>query len=620
MDEAVAVLLGNNIEDSSVEVIRSDIKKEIRITTLLPKDIFTFPWSGHIGIRMLDEAMDVLYRYNSALIFTNTRSQCEIWYQRILEADPNLSGKIAMHHGSIGKDIRAWVEEALYNGELKAVVCTSSLDLGVDFRPVEAIIQVGGPKGINRFIQRAGRSGHRPGMPARIYFLPTHAMELLEGSALREGINRGKLESRVPYIRSFDVLLQYLMTLACGGGFHEETVYNEVKTSFSYESISRNEFNWCIQFLQTGGKALAAYDEFKKTGKDRQGIIRVANKMTALRHLLGIGTIVGDQSLMIKYENGRKIGSIEEMFINRLTPGDVFWFAGRSLEITDIKGLDVFVRNAKSTKAIVPSWQGGRMPLSSQFSEMIREVIAQNKRGVINHPELKSLQPLLDLQKKLSSLPSKDQLLIEYLESTEGFHLLVYSFEGRLVHEGLGALLAWRIARHMPISFTIAMNDYGIELLSDQPFLLSIKELRKILSLKDLSQDLEQSISQVEMARKKFREIAFISGMIFKGYPGKMKKDRYLQTSTSLLFNVFHDYDPDNLLYLQTYDEVRTFQLEEGRLQEALERISKQEIILETPERATPFAIPILVDRLREKLSTEKLEKRIEKMKLVTND
>lgn len=616
MDEALAVLLGDSLMEGQYKVVKANIKKEIEVVSILPDEIDRFPWAGHLGIKLLYKVLPVIEQGQSTLIFTNTRAQCEIWYQQILEVAPDLAGAIAMHHGSISRELRDWVENALHEGILKAVVCTSSLDLGVDFRPVENIVQIGSPKGVARFMQRAGRSGHQPGALSKIYFVPTHALELMEAAALRQAINYGELESRIPYIRSFDVLIQYLITLAVSEGFRPKDIFKEIKRTFSYNSISQEEWAWLLDFITTGGASLYAYDEYKKV-EIEDGLFKVTSRRIAMRHRLQIGTIVSDASLQIKYVKGGRLGSIEEWFIAQLKPGDIFWFAGRSLEFVRIKDMTVQVRRSKKKTGKVPSWLGGRMPLSSQLAAFLRMKMHQAKLGQLNDIELEKLLPLIQLQQERSTIPSEKEFLMEYFQSKEGYHLLFYPFEGRYVHEGMGALIAYRLSRLKPISFSIAMNDYGFELLSDIEIPIAQALDQGLLSTKNLRRDIEASINSVEMARRRFRDIASISGLIFKGFPGKQKKEKHLQSSSQLFFDVFNDYEPNNLLLLQAYDEVMTFQLEEIRLRQALERIGQQKIILSQPDKATPFSFPIIVDRLRERLSSEKLADRIRRMKLM---
>jgi len=614
MGKAINVLL-HSYNNEQIKVIKAEIEKEVEVNCLIPDKIERFPWAGHLGLTMMEKVVPIIQKSKSTLIFTNTRAQCDIWYQKILEADPDLAGIIAMHHGSVSKDLRTWVEEALYDGRLKAVVCTSSLDLGVDFRPVETIIQIGSPKGVSRFLQRAGRSGHRPGAKSVIHFVPTHALELVEAAALRQAIDEKKLENKIPYIRSFDVLIQYLMTLAVSEGFDQDMIYQEVLKTYCYESITQEEWSQILSFLIHGSQSLAAYDEYQKVIVE-DGIYKVIDRKIALRHKMSIGTIVSDAMMQVKFISGKRIGSVEEWFIAQLSPGDVFWFAGRCLELVRIKDMAAQVKVSKKKTSRIPSYMGGRISLSSMMSEALRDQLYRYAEGKDVHQEVEVLRPLLELQQERSLLPRRDELLIEYFEDKEGCHLLFYPFEGRYIHEGMAALIAHRISMKESISFSLAMNDYGFELLSDKPIDVDHYVTTELFTSDDLDVDIQSTINGVEMARRQFRDIARISGMIFQGFPGKKKKDRHLQSSSQLIFNVFKDYEPDNLLYQQTYDEVMTFQLEEARLRSVLSKIRQQHIIISRPPKATPFAFPIMVDRLREKLTSERLSDRIANMKL----
>lgn len=626
-------------------LVRSNISKPIEMHTIFPDKVEHYPWAGHLGLKLSKKLLPIIEASTSTLIFTNTRGQAEIWYHHLLDSAPELAGVMALHHGSLDRNLREWVEKALDEGRLKAVVCTSSLDLGVDFRPVETVVQIGGPKGVARFAQRAGRSGHRPDAVPRIWFLPTHALELVEAAALREAVNGGIVEARQPMVRSFDVLVQYLVTLSVGDGFDPKRLYDEVRSTFCFSTITPEEWNWALTFITTGGKSLLAYDEFQKCIVDEDGLVRVVDRRIALRHRLSIGTIVGEAALAVKFISGGHIGTIEEYFINQLRPGDVFWFAGRSLEFVRVKDLTAYVVKSKATKGKIPSWQGGRMPLSSYMAKVLREQFnlppqptlpgrggeipsttgpshltpspsrkEKGEKAASLNPEMAAVQPLLDRQREHSIVPDEDELLIERFESKEGHHVVVYPFEGRLVHEALGSLLAFRMSLLRPMTFSIAMNDYGFELLSDEPIPIEEAIDNDFFSETDLLEDLQRSLNATEIARRKFRDIASIAGLVFKGMPGRPVKERHMRGNSSLFFDVFTDHEPDHLLLRQAYDEAFNLQLELPRLHAVLQRIARMRIVLKDPGRFTPFAFPIIVDRLREKLTSEQLEDRIRKM------
>lgn len=616
LDQALEVLTGSPSSNPHAKVIvKANIEKALYIESILPETVEKFPWAGHLGIRLMDQIFPIIEKSTTTLLFTNTRSQTEIWYKKLLEAKPELAGLMAMHHGSLSNEIRNWVEEELHRGKLKLVICTSSLDLGVDFRPVETTIQVGSPKGVARFLQRAGRSGHSPGAESRIYFLPTNSLELLESAALQMAIEQKVFEQRKPLERSFDVLVQYLVTLAVGGGFKEKQIFEEIKNTFAYRNITTEEWQWALKFITTGGESLGQYDEFFKVDIEND-TYKVTRRKIAMRHRLSIGTIVSDPAIKIKYVTGGYIGTVEESFITYLKPGDTFWFAGRSLEYVRIKEFTLQVNKSRKNRGLIPKWMGGRMPLSSQLAEMIRQKLNEAANGIYTGIELIKLQPLLELQGRWSAIPQSNQILIERLQSTEGFHVFFYPFEGRAVHEVMAALIAYRISKIEAISFSIAMNDYGFELLSDKEIPLEEALELDLFSKQNLLDDIHQSINGTEMAKRKFRDIASIAGLIFMGYPGKNISNKHLQASSQILYDVFSTYDPNNLLVHQAMHEVLTLQLEQSRLFEAMDRIGKQEIIIKSLKRPGPFAFPIMVDRLREKLTSEKLEDRILKMKL----
>jgi len=615
LQQAQEVLLGVDSEAYHNSVlIKAQIHKKIKVISIIPDKMETYPWRGHMGLHLIDEVAKIIKASKTTLIFTNVRSACEIWFQRLLEKYPEFAGEMAMHHGSINRETRLWVEQAIRDEELKVVVCTSSLDLGVDFAPVETIIQVGGPKGVARFLQRAGRSGHQPGKESVIYFLATHAIELIEASALKKAVENNVIEDRVPYLNSWDVLVQYLNTLAVSDGFFPDDIFKEIKGTFCYQAMTEENWNWILNFISNGSQSLQAYDEYKKVEIEEDGRYKINSRLIAMHHRMQIGTIVGDAVVNVKFMSGGYIGTIEEWFVSKLKPGDTFIFAGKQLELFRVRNMQVLVRKADpKKKSKVVSWMGGRMALSAQMSELLRQELYRANTDNLS-PELKALQPLFARQRKESIVPGDDQFLIETFKTREGYHAIFYPFEGRFVHEALASLLAYRISLLLPISFSLAYNDYGFELLSDQEIDMQNVLDNNLFSTEYVHHDLQKSLNATEMARRKFRDIAVIAGLVFTGFPGKMVKTKHLQSGSQLLFEVFRDYEPDNLLFQQAYRETFEHQLEEGRLIMALERIRNQDIIWKQCLKPTPFSFPVITDRLREKLSSETLAERIKKM------
>ncbi|WP_370086599.1 ligase-associated DNA damage response DEXH box helicase [Ekhidna sp.] len=615
LPQAKRVLLGEDLYKDAVS-IKSNIEKKIEVTSVMPDEVEKFPWSGYLGVKLLDKVLPIIHESNTTLLFTNTRSQTELWYQAILKEAPELAGIIAMHHGSMDQNIRGWVEDALHEGKLKLVVCTSSLDLGVDFRPVDTVIQIGGPKGVSRFQQRAGRSGHGPGEVSRIYFVPTHSLELIEGAALRSAIKEGKFEQRKPLEKCLDVLIQYLVTLSVSGGFRPLEILEEIKQTYCYRLLTADEWNWALEFITTGGSTLGEYDEFSRVYNDN-GIYKIINNKAAHRHKLSIGTIVGDPAMSIKLISGGHLGTVEESFVAKLNPGDRFWFAGQNLEFIRIKDLTVLVKKSKRKSGLTPAWGGGRLPLSSLLSDQIRNKLQLVIEGNFTDPELQKIKPILELQSRMSMIPDKGSLLIEKVETEHGHHLFFFTFEGMFVHEVLVGLIAYRISKLQRITFSISMNDYGFELLSDQEIAIDEALELDLFSEENIFQDIQESVNMTEMAQRKFRDVATIAGLIFQGYPGKNIKARHLQASSGILFKAFKEYDESNLLLKQAMDEVLTLQLDQSRFMEAIRRINSQKIVVKETQKPTPFAFPILVDMIRrERLSTEDITDRILKMQM----
>ncbi|MBL7741968.1 MAG: ligase-associated DNA damage response DEXH box helicase [Chitinophagaceae bacterium] len=618
LEEAKDVLL-SPLQQEGV-IVKADMDKEIEVESIFPDEIEKYPWAGHLGIKLAHKLIPIIEQSRTTLIFINTRGMSETWYQTLLDIHPGLAGSIALHHGSVDMELRTWVEENLHSGRLKAVVCTASLDLGVDFRPVETVIQVGSPKGVARFLQRAGRSGHSPDAVSKIFFLPTHSLELAEAAALKKAIKEKMIESRMPMLLCYDVLIQYLNTLAISDGFVPEQIFREIKRTYCYRELVPEEWEQLIHFISSGGKALYQYDDYKKT-EIEDGIYKIKSRKLAMRHRLHIGTIVSESMMKVRFISGGYVGVIEEWFISRLEPGDVFTLAGRNLEYVMCKEMTAYVKKSNAKKSKVPSWQGGRMPLSANLGKKLRETLdrrmeVSNQGSNEPEAELLALEPLFDLQEKVSHVPKQHELLIEQIETKDGFHLFVYPFEGRLVHEAMAAILAWRISRIRPITFSFAMNDYGFELLSDQPIPVDDSNVYELFSPANLLADIQRSVNSTEMAKRKFRDIAAIGGLIFQGMPGEKKKARHLQASASLLFSVFSEYEPENVLLRQSYQEVLDQQMEEVRLRDMLQRIQHSKIVITFPQQLTPFCFPIKVDSMREDLSSEKLEDRVKKMQV----
>jgi ATP-dependent Lhr-like helicase len=687
LEEAMRTLVG----PAPCTLVQGRIVKALQIDTLLPPDPGRFSWGGHLGAQMLEPVAAEIASSSTTLVFTNTRSQAEAWYQMLLNAHPEWAGIVALHHGSLAKEARDWVEAGLKAGRLKAVVATSSLDLGVDFLPVERVLQIGSAKGIARLLQRAGRSGHAPGRASRVTLVPTNTLELVEGVAARRAVRAGRIESRHTPDKPLDVLVQHLVTVALGGGFTADALYDEIVTVPAYRDLAREEFDWTLAFVERGGDSLRAYPEYHRV-QCIDGTYRVPDRGIARRHRMSVGTIVSDAAMQVKWMTGGTIGTMEESFLARLKPGDCFVFAGRVLEFVRTQDMAAYVRKATRPRGVIPVWGGGRMPLSSELADAVLEVLDDVSRALPSgaaakellagpsiedglagpgartrprparasraraaatseamaatavtmtldgtpigrpatpsspatstpsadvafaDPELQAAAPMLTTQLALSHLPGPDRLLVERLKSREGHHLYLYPFAGRNVHIGLAGLLAWRLADGQPNTFSISINDYGLELLAAEPVDLGRLTGGEAFAEDHLMDDILASLNARELAQRRFREIARIAGLVFTGYPGAPKAMRQIQASSSLFFEVFRKYDAGNRLLSQADREVLSQELEIGRLGATLGRL--RTVPLDVVELAvpSPFALPLMVERFRERLTTEKLSDRIARL------
>lgn len=613
LEQAARALVGVDVGRTEPLLVRGPSDRPTEVCCLLPEAIERFPWSGHLGIRLLDQVIERLECASSSLLFTNTRSQAELWYRTLISARPDWIGQVALHHGSLDVQVRREVERLLIEQRLKAVVCTSSLDLGVDFGPVEQVLQVGSPKGIARLLQRAGRSNHRPDGVSRVVGVPTHAFELIEFAAAGRAIGKGDIEPRMPVELALDVLAQHLVTLASGDGFEPEQVLREVRSTAAFAALTDEQFRWVLAFVQHGGDALGAYDRFVRV-REQDGVMRAASPRVERTHRLGIGTIVSDQSIQVRYLSGRVLGTVEESFAGRLSPGDRFVFGGKLLELVRVREMAAWVKTAKGRKARVPRWAGTKFPLSSELAGEVLEQFEQAAEGRFKGEIMGCVRPLLELQQHVSELPSPDRLLIEQIKTAEGEHLFIYPFEGRLVNEGLASLFAYRSASWKPGTFSVNFNDYGLELIGDERLLLDEAMRERLFATDRLADDLIAGLNTGELARRQFREIARIAGLISVGPPGRAVSNRYLQASSELFYDVLQEFDPGNLLLDQARREVLERQMDYVRLRSALERMGRMPVTLTRPSSLTPLSFPLWADRLREQMiSTEKWQDRIAK-------
>ena len=609
LDDALEALVGP-AGTAAATLVSARIPRKLVIETLVPVPMERFPWAGHMGMRLLPRVLDALDAARTSLVFTNTRFQAERWFEAIRAARPQWRGSVALHHGSVDRTLREDAEEGLRRGKLRCVVATSSLDLGVDFGPVDQVLQVGSPKGVGRLLQRAGRSGHSPGATGRLVCVPTHALELVECAAARAAVAEGAVEPREPLDEPLDVLAQHLVTVACGGGFRPGELLAEVRSTRAYRSLDDRSWRWALDFAARGGPALAAYPDFARI-VERFGRWYVATPAIARRHRMSIGTIAGDATVEVKQVRGGSLGTVEESFAARLAPGDRFFFAGRALQLVHVEGPVAWVRRARggSQGLAVPRWNGSKMPFSTLVARKVLELVrAATTPGRRLTGELRAVLPLLETQARTSRLPDEGTLLVE--RATTGrtprgepaaCHAFLFPFEGRLVHDGLAALVAWRIARDTPGTFQLAATDWGLELAGRRPFPGDAPAWRRLLSPANLLEDLLACLRGTELARRHFREVARVAGLV----AGGRRSERQTQASAGLIFDVLAEHDAANMLLVQARREVLERQFEYRRLAAALERIATLDIVVVDTPRISPLAFPLWAEQIQSRLTTQ---------------
>jgi ATP-dependent Lhr-like helicase len=607
LDQARDVLLPHA---PGAAIVAGVAPRGFTLDTLLPEQGERFPWAGHLGLAQLPRVLERLLAVRSSLLFTNTRSQAELWHQALAAVWPEDAATLALHHGSLDPALRTAAEQGLREGSIRCVVATSSLDLGVDFPAVDQVLQVGSPKGVSRLLQRAGRARHRPGEAGHVACVPSHALELVEYAAARAAIARGTIEARPPPRLSLDVLAQHCVTLALGGGFDADTLFEEVRGTHAYAALDAATWQSVLDFIVQGGSALSHYPDFQRVVRDAGGRHVVADRRIALRHRMSIGTITSDGSVAVKLLRGGRLGSVEESFVSRLRPGDRFQFAGRLLELARLEDMTAYVRKARSGDGAVPKWQGGRMPLSSELGREVERLLSAPDSS----PELRALAPLLQLQARLSALPAHGHLLIEVVRARDGMHVFVYPFAGRAVNEGLAALLALRWGRLVANSFSYAANDYGLVLSPANPLEVDARLLQHGLSPDGLLEDLRESLNLGELARRQFREIARVAGLLPPSLPGRAPRSlRQLQASSGLIYDVLQRFDPDHLLLAQAEREVFSMQLDVQRLADTLADCAGRTLVLRAPASLTPLSFPLWAENLRGQLSTEDWKTRVQR-------
>ncbi|HYF14975.1 MAG TPA: ligase-associated DNA damage response DEXH box helicase [Phycisphaerales bacterium] len=611
--EALQALVG--LPAPPMRVVRAPDERPIDIKLVVPSDLRRLPWAGHLGLNMLPDVLDLLDPAHATIVFANTRSQAERWYHAIQFERPEWAPVMALHHGSIDRDERERVEGGLKSGALRIVVATSSLDLGVDFSPVSRVVQIGSPKGVGRIVQRAGRSNHFAGGVSVIHCVPTHAMEIVEVRAAREAQRRGLLEARFPTPEPLDVLAQHLVTCAMGGGFDADAMYDEVRTAWSFRDLTRRSFDWTLELVREGG-ILRAYPQFQRVVRDDAGRYRVPSDRAKLLHRLNIGTITSEGALDIRLVSGRRLGVIDESFVTHLREGEKFVFAGRVLQFVGIHDLTVLVRPAAGSTRNTPLWAGTRLPISESLSAAIRDELERLAKMHDDEAdeEAAAALPLVRTQQRLSEIPRSDQVLVEFARTREGSHLFLFPFEGRLANAGIAALVALRLSRLRPATFSLAANDYGFEVLCAENYPFEETLSKDLFSSENLADDAMASVSMSQLARLAFRDIARVAGLAPQNHPGARRTGKQMQASAGLIYDVLTEFDPENLLLAQARREVLEKHFESGRISRAMERIHGSEFILARPRALTPLSFPLVIEREAARLTSESIGERIARM------
>jgi ATP-dependent Lhr-like helicase len=558
------------------------------------------PWAGHTAEHAMAEVYEIIRSSQTALIFVNTRFQAEFAFQKLWELnDEDLP--IALHHGSLSAEQRRKVEGAMAKGALRAVVCTSTLDMGIDWGDVDLVIQLAAPKGASRMVQRIGRANHRLDEPSRALFVPASRFEMLECRAAADAILENHLDGEPERIGTLDVLAQHIMGCACSEPFDLIALHDEIRTAGPYADLSWEDFETVVDFVSTGGYALKTYDKFRRIVQGQDGLWRARNAQTVQRHRMNVGAIVSPATINIRVGGGkrglggRKIGEAEEGYFEQLTPGDTFVFAGQVWRFNSIVGADAFVSAAPNDDPKMPSWGGSKFPLSTYLASRVRKMMHDESEWAALPPDV---QEWLAWQKVRSGLPGEDEMLLETFPRGKRFHLVCYPFDGRLAHTTLAMLLTRRLDRLGVGPLGFVCNDYAVNIWSLKP--MDDLDLDELFDQDMLGDDLEAWLEESFMMKRTFKTCALIAGLIERRYPGEEKSGRQVTFSTDLIYDVLRRHQPDHLLLRCARQDAATGLLDVARLGDMLARINGH-IRHARLDRVSPFAVPIMLEIGRER-------------------
>jgi ATP-dependent Lhr-like helicase len=576
-----------------VDVVAGDPGADPSISIMLPEDE-RIPWSGHSGRWAAQNVMREIERHRMTLIFCNTRSLAELIFQDLWTVN-DAGLPIGIHHGSLSVEARRKVEAAMAAGRLRGLVCTASLDLGVDWGDIDLVIQMGAPKGSSRLLQRIGRANHRLDEPSEAIIVPGNRFEYLEARAALDAIERHELDPDHFRPGAVDVLAQHIMAAACAAPFGEEEMLAEVRSAAPYAGLSEELFRQVLAYIESGGYSLRAYDRFRRLTREPDGTWRVSHPRFIQRHRMNAGIIVDAPLLDVRFRRGRKLGTVEEYFASTLSPGDTFFFAGLVLEVEKIDGTDLFVR-ATTKSARIPTYVGTRMAMTTNLAERVRQFLWDREQWP-RFPD--DVREWLEVQAYRSMLPRPDQLLVETFPHEHRHYMVIYSFEGWNAHQSLGMLITRRMesAGLKPLGFV--SNDYALACYALEP----IEDPAALLSPDLLEDEFVEWVQGSNLLKRAFREVAVIGGLVERHHPGKRKSGRQVTFSTDLIYDVLRRYEPDHLLLRAAWNDARGKLTEVGRLARLLDR-AQATIVHVTLDRVSPMAVPVLVIVGREATAT----------------
>ncbi|WP_338242131.1 ligase-associated DNA damage response DEXH box helicase [Aurantiacibacter hainanensis] len=568
----------------AVELVQGEAGAEPEVEILLPVEE-RVPWGGHAATWSIPQLYERIRQNKTTLVFTNTRFLAEYIFQNLWDAnEDNLP--IGIHHGSLSKEARRKVEGAMARGELRALVCTASLDLGVDWGDIDMVVQMGAPKGSSRLLQRIGRANHRLDQPSRALLVPGNRFEFLEATAAMQAVEEGQRDGEDFRPGGLDVLAQHVMACACAGPFREEELLAEIRSCWPYAMIDAEAFSRVLEFVATGGYALKAYDKFKRITRDRDGVWRLSHPEQAYRHRMNAGIIVDSEMLEVRFCNGRSLGKVEERFAASLRPGDTFQFAGVNLEVEQLKDMELIVR-ASSKAAMIPSYGGLRLPLTTHLADRVRAMLT-DRAGWARFPD--DVREWLEVQDWRSHLPGPDNLLVESFPHAKRYYTVYYTFTGWNANQSLGMLITARMEAMGLMPGGFVANDYSLAVWGLRP----VEDPRPLLSPDILTEEFIDWVQDSHLLRRAFREVAVIGGLVERQHPGKRKTGRQVTFSTDLIYDVLRKYEPDHVLIEAAWADARARMTDIGRLGDLLDTAAER-LDHVTLDRVSPLAVPVMV-------------------------